>query len=141
KAMGKAADADLKGVKLGQIDVPPWVVKERLDLEGVSSFALESHHGVPKKVQEWLGLTKDQDSVPAYLTTMLEHRGAEVGIHQRLAEKMGAKIGTGPVNLNQMKPQQFVGQEHLIVEALEETYTEMGLGHFWEVCEHWIGVP
>ena len=72
---------------------------------------------------------------------MLEHRGAGVGIHQELAKRLGEKIGTGPVNLNQAKPLQFVGSEHLIVEALEETYEKFGLQHFWEVAEHWLSTP
>ena len=114
------------------------VKKQRVDLQQVGSFTLESHHGIPKKIQEWLGLTKNKDSVPAYLTTMLEHRGAEVGIHQRLEKKLGDLIGTDKVSLNKPIPDALKNQPDLILRALEETYEEAGLSHFWEVCEEWI---
>jgi hypothetical protein len=136
---GPGSEVDLGGTRFGEIAVPEWVKQNRIDLGSIKSFTLESHHGVPKKVQEWLGMTKDKDSVPAYLTTMLEHRGAEVGIHQRLAQKMGDKIGSGPVNLDQTKPAALTND--LIKEALQETYEEFGIEHFWEVCEHWIETP
>ena len=107
----------------------PFEVKERMDLSGVRCLRLESHHGVPKEVQNWLGMSKNADDVPAYLTTMLEHRGAEVGIHQRLAKKMGDLIGEPPVPLNQARRAALT--DDLIRQALEETYEEAGLGHFW----------
>jgi Pretoxin HINT domain len=138
-ATGKAKDVDLGSILLGEMEVPPWVVKERLDLKSVKSFSLESHHGIPKKVQEWLGLTVDPDSCPAYLTTMLEHRGAEVGIHKRLAKKMGDLIGQPPVSLSGSKPPGLTNA--LIKQALEDTYKEAGLGNFWEVCSHWLNAP
>lgn len=139
RVKGPRKEVDVGGTNFGQIDVPPWVVKDRIDLQSVASFSLESHHGVPKKLQAWLGLTKDKDSSPAYLTTMLEHRGAEVGIHQRLSQKLGAKINTGPVPLNQGRPPGLTNQQ--IRDALRETYEEAGLGHFWEVCEVWLNTP
>ena len=71
---------------------------------------------------------------------MLEHQGSGVGIHQRLAEKMGQLIGTGPVNLNAPKIPDGLTPE-LIKQALRETYGEAGLGHFWEVCEYWLLTP
>ena len=70
---------------------------------------------------------------------MLEHRGAEVGIHQRLAKKMGDLIGGPPVHLNQLRPAGLT--DDLIRQALEETYEKAGLGHFWKVCEAWIDSP
>lgn len=139
RVKGSGKDVDLGGTNFGQIDVPPWVVKERIDLNGVHSFRLESHHGIPKSVQDWLGLTKDKDSVPAYLTTMLEHNGASVGIHQRLSNKLGAKMGGDSWPLNQGRPPGLTNQQ--ITDALRETYEEANLGHFWEVCEVWVNTP
>ena len=31
--------------------------------------------------------------------------------------------------------------DEMIKEALQETYEEFDLEHFWEVCEHWLTVP
>ena len=77
---------------------------------------------------------------------MLEHRGANmdgalVGIHQRLAKKLGdlRSPPTGPVLLNQPKPPDLLNV--LITQALRATYQEAGLTHFWEVCERWLAAP
>lgn len=136
---GKIKDLDTGGTSFGVIDVPPWKVQERLDLKDVKAFNLESHHGVPKEVvQDWLGLSKDVDSVPAYLTTMLEHRGRGAGLHHELAKKLGQKAGVSKWNLNQGRPPI---SDQQIIEALSETYSEAGLAHFWEVCEVWLHAP
>jgi hypothetical protein len=143
---GKSGDVNLKGMSFGSIDVPPWIVKDRIDLGQVGSFMLESHHGIPQEVQKWLDLGKNLDDCPAYLTTMLEHRGAGsggdlAGIHQRLSQKLGAQM-TPPrdsVPLNQGKPDGL--DPEMMIKAMEETYQEAGLEHFWEVCEIWMNTP
>ncbi|MEM1060433.1 MAG: polymorphic toxin-type HINT domain-containing protein, partial [Verrucomicrobiota bacterium] len=140
KVKGSTHEVELlEGTNFGHIRVPDWVIQERADLGSVKSFTLESHHGVPKKIQEWLGMTKDPDSSPAYLTTMLEHRGAKVGIHQKLAEKLGDEIDMPPVNLNQARPAELTPD--MIKNALKETYKDFDIEHFWEVCEDWINRP
>lgn len=137
---GVNATTDLNGVvNYGKIDVPDWVIQDRVDLAQVKAFTLESHHGVPKKIQEWLGVTKDRDSVPAYLTTMLEHRGAEYGIHQRLSKKLGEKIGVDRVPLNRDRPAGLEDDD--IIDAMREVYEEAGLSHFWQVCDNWLTTP
>lgn len=109
------------------------------DAPGVwRQFRLESHHGVPEKVQKWLQMTKNVDDSPALLTTFLEHMGKGVGIHQTIARKIGHKIlpGGPPWQLNGPRPPLLNSQ---ILEALQEAYDEEGLGPFWQVCRMWTG--
>lgn len=125
------------------LTVPQWIRDLRPDLINVKRLKLESHHGIPKEVQGWIGMTKDVDDCPAYLTTMLEHKGTEVGLHQKIAEKLGAKMDPPrPAwHLNQGPPPGLSNQD--ILDALEETYRapDVNLGEFWDVCVLWRTKP
>jgi hypothetical protein len=142
KANGKAGTVDVSDLVLGQIDVPPWVVQQRIDLANVKSFMLESHHGIPKEVQGWLGMTKDVNDCPAYLTTMLEHQGAGrgVGLHQRFAEKLGAAMSPSRPSWTLRMGRPPLSDDK-ILEVLAITYEEAGLANFWEVCNMWKNIP
>ncbi|MBK1835200.1 hypothetical protein JIN78_14110 [Roseibacillus ishigakijimensis] len=91
---------------------------------------LESHHGAPKKLQEWLGISDDiWDSSPAYLTGFLEHRGKQVGIHQALADELGfAHQGTRPAGLSNAQ----------LVQKLRDAYSNIGLDDFGKIAADWL---
>ena len=91
---------------------------------------LESHHGPPRKFQEWLGIPAEKwDDSPAYLTSFLEHQGKDVGIHQALTTELGFPIRGA-------RPAGFTDAE--LVEKLRQAYKNIDLEDFGNVALDWL---
>lgn len=129
-------------VMLDSCRVPKWVRDARPDVT-VNQIKLQSHHGVPRKVQELLWGFSDeatQDFCPAFLTTQLAHNGSKVGIHQVMARQMADALGNpgGKTSIKLQDLGQYAGTpgfKGLMKQALEDTYSELGLDDFWQACK------
>ena len=123
-----------KNVKFKDAEIPEGSFFATLpENEAVKLFRkleLESHHGAPRKFQEWLGIPDDKwDDSPAYLTSFLEHQGKDVGIHQALAAELGFP-------LRGARPTGFTDAE--LVAKLRKAYKNIDLEDFGNVALDWL---
>jgi hypothetical protein len=90
---------------------------------------LQSHHTVPKYVQELFGITNEtvQDSVPSLVLKQVDHTGKGAGSFHNILYKYIPK-GTKAGQLNN-------GQ---LLAALKQAYTEFKRPDVWEVAEVWL---
>lgn len=134
----------IEGTQFAKSDpVPDWIQEEWGS--NLRRYQIESHHGVPRKVQEWLGIDASRhDDSPALITTMMEHRGkGGESIHAVIARKFADKMrSNGHPNppdswqLNQGRPPGLSDAQ--LKDALREAYQETDLEYFWQQCEVFI---
>ena len=124
-----------RNIKFSDVEIPEGSFLGTINAktaEGIfKKLRLESHHGAPKQFQKWLGITDKatQDSSPAYLTSFLEHRGKQVGIHQALENVLGFPIkGDRPAGFTDAQ----------LIQKLRDAYAEIGLEDFGDVSINWL---
>jgi hypothetical protein len=92
-------------------------------------LSIEVHHGVPRVVQEALGIPSSKwDETPAFMTTMEKHRVGLQSLHGRMI------ANDLPMNKEAL---QSLGKVR-ILERLEKSYSDAGLGDFWSECEQFL---